>query len=431
MSKKLKLTVGTCLVLLGIAWGTVGQFSDYLVGNRTIFSAAPACDDADVCTELRDLFIADAHSDTLMHRNPFEHSSDGHIDAGRLADGGVDLQVFAVASVVPKILQREDGPCGDIAEGDRLKTYFLLKEPLNPSTWMSAMARVDLMVARFEDGLGETSEGRSVQRIRTLSDLEALRDAPEGENPLGALLSIEGAYWASENQKALLAQMDELEAAGVRMIGLTHRSSNKLAGSNEDCKDKRGLTEIGEFLVRDIWRRGMILDLAHASSETIADVLALSKSGAGGQVIVSHTGVRRACPINRNLTDEDVRNVARMGGVISLGFWTTVNCFDGSVSAEEAREAIAKSFAITFEILSEPDFVAEMGPDFKPMHHLGLGSDFDGATLVPSGADAIPWYLEGISQFRQNGQQPFDWEAIENIAGKNLLRLLYFAFPKE
>ena len=120
-----------------------------------------------------------------------------------------------------------------------------------------------------------------------------------------------------------------------------------------------------------------------------------------------------------------------MGGVISLGFWTTVNCFDGSVSAEEAREAIAKSFAITFEILSEPDFVAEMGPDFKPMHHLGLGSDFDGATLVPSGADAIPWYLEGISQFRQNGQQPFDWEAIENIAGKNLLRLLYFAFPKE
>ena len=424
MSNRLKLTVGVGLAMLGIAWGTVGQFSDYLVGNRTIFSAAPACDDADACTELRDLFIVDAHSDTLMHRNPFEHSRDGHIDAGRLAEGGVDLQVFAVASVAPKILQRDDGPCGDIDEGDRLKTYFLLKEPLNPSTWTSAMARVDHMVALFEEGLGETSEGRSVQRIRTLSDLETLRDASAGENLLGALLSIEGAYWASENQEALLAQMDGLDAAGVRMIGLTHRSSNQLAGFNEDCDDKHGLTEIGEFLVRDIWRRGMILDLAHASSKTLADVAALSKSGAGGQVIVSHTGVRRACPIDRNLTDEDVRNVARMGGVISLGFWTTVNCFDGSVSANEAREAIAKSFAITLEILSEPEFVTEMGTSYEPMRHIGLGSDFDGATLVPSGAEAIPWYLEGISGFQKNGLQPFDREAIENIAGENLFRLL-------
>ena len=424
MWRKLKLTVGVALVLLGIAWGTVGQFSDYLVGNRIIFSETPQCDDPKGCTELRDLFVVDAHSDTLMHRSPFKNSNKGHLDASRLAQGGVDLQIFAVASVIPVILQREDGPCGAIEEGDRLKKYFFLKEPLSPSTWISAVARVDHMIKRFDRGISRNSEGRPLHPIRTLKDLEALRDASDIDNPLGALLSIEGAYWASQDKDALSAQMDKLDEAGIRMIGLTHRSSNQLAGSNEDCKNAHGLTEIGEFLVRDIWQRGMVLDLAHASSQTIADALTLSQSGKGGQVIVSHTGVRRACPIDRNLSDEDVRNVARMGGVISIGFWTTVNCFDRSVTADEARQAIATSFAAALEVLSEPEFLTKMGQDYEPTHHLALGSDFDGATLVPSGADAIPWYLEGISKFQVDGHRPFDREAIENIAGKNLLRLL-------
>lgn len=431
MRKKLKLTFGAALILLGIAWGSVGHFSDYLVGNRTIFSKTPECDDEIGCEKLRDLFVVDAHSDTLMHRNPFQKSTAGHLDAERLDEGGVDLQILAVASVAPVILKREDGPCGDIVEGDRLKKYFFLKEPLSPSTWFSAMSRIDHMIKRFDTGINAKSDGRLVRRIRTLDDLEALRTASGSENPLGVLLSIEGAYWASQNKEALKKQIDKLDQAGVRMLGLTHRSSNQLAGSNEDCQDAHGLTEIGKDLVLEIWQRGMVLDLAHASSKTIADVLTLSKSGTVGHVIVSHTGVQRACKIDRNLTDEDVRNIARMGGVVSIGFWTTVNCFDPSVTADEARMEIAKSFAAALEVLSEPEFIAEMGPAYEPTRHLALGSDFDGATLVPSGADAMPWYLEGISHYEnEKGIQPFQSPAIERLAGENLYDLLAGALER-
>jgi len=120
-----------------------------------------------------------------------------------------------------------------------------------------------------------------------------------------------------------------------------------------------------------------------------------------------------------------------MNGVISLGFWTTVNCFDGTVTAEEARQAIARSFGAALEVLSEPSFVVEMGPEYEPIRHLALGSDFDGATLVPRGADAIPWYLEGISRFqREDGTKPFDNQSIKRLAGENLYDLLAMSLER-
>jgi membrane dipeptidase len=124
------------------------------------------------------------------------------------------------------------------------------------------------------------------------------------------------------------------------------------------------------------------------------------------------------------LIDEDVRKIARAGGVIAIGIWSTVNCFEGGISARDARQAIARSFGVAYQILSAPEFVEEMGSEFDAADHLALGSDFDGATLVPANASAIPWYLEGIAQFELDGRGVFDSAAIERIAGANLFRLL-------
>ena len=116
---------------------------------------------------------------------------------------------------------------------------------------------------------------------------------------------------------------------------------------------------------------------------------------------------------------------AGLVGVISIGFRTTVNCFDRSVTAEEAHLAIAKSFATALKAPSTPEFAAEMGPDYEPIRHLALDSDFDGATLVPYGADAVPWYLEGILNIENDeGVRPFEGKAIERLAGENLYDLL-------
>ncbi|WP_158221830.1 dipeptidase [Actibacterium pelagium] len=399
-----------------------------------MFAETPACDDASWCASIRDLFIIDAHSDTLLHRDPSQATDFGHVDLARLIQGGVDVQVFAMASVAPKIVEDDDkttaddsAVCGSWDDGDRLGIFFPLKEPFHPETWLSPMGRVDRLINRFDQAVGkQASDGSTLVRIGTKADLDALMTERNSRDEIsvGALLAIEGAYWASEDRGELTRQLDKLEAAGVRMIGLTHRSSNQLAGSNEDCWDRHGLTDLGFFAVAEIWKRNMVLDLAHASSATIADVAQLSSEGKGGPVIVSHTGVKSACKHDRNLSDEDLRNVVRSDGVVSLGFWTTVNCIKGAVTAQQARLAIARSFAVAYQILSTPEFAAEMGPGYETSSHIALGSDFDGATLVPADASAIPWYLEGIAKVEADGQRVFDRASIENVAGKNLLRLL-------
>lgn len=424
MRSKTSKGLSIILILLGAAWLSVGSFSDYLVGNRKMTTETPTCDDATWCGEALDLFIADAHNDTLLHRDPNWETESGHVDLARLVKGGVDLQVFAVASVAPKIETKDGMPCGNLAGGDRLKKYFPLKEPLRPATWMSPMGRVDRMIERFDNAMSiDDQTGPNLLRIASKADLAALDESGAASN-VGAVLAIEGAYWASEDREELAWQLDKLQEAGVRMIGLTHRSSNQLAGSNEDCWDKQGLTDLGRFAVEELWKRNMILDLAHASSQTVSDVTKLWAARGGGLVIVSHTGIKAACQHDRNLTDVDLRNVARMGGVVSLGFWTTVNCIEGSVSVQEARQAIAHSFATAYQVLTAPEFIKEMGPGYDASEHIALGSDFDGATLVPADVSAVPWYLEGIAKAEVDGKRVFDKAAFENVAGKNLLNLI-------
>jgi membrane dipeptidase len=116
-----------------------------------------------------------------------------------------------------------------------------------------------------------------------------------------------------------------LDAAGFRMIGLAHFFDNEFAGSAHGV-EKYGLTEQGRALVRDMERRKILVDLAHASPKTIEDVTAM----ASRPVIFSHTGVRGTCDNRRNLSDEQLRKIAATGGVIGIGFWDVwmrVGCF--------------------------------------------------------------------------------------------------------
>ena len=209
------------------------------------------------------------------------------------------------------------------------------------------------------------------------------------------------------------------------MIGLTQRASNSLAGSSEDCDKRDGLTDTGQFAVREIWRQGMVLDLAHASPSVIADVERMARGdGLGGRVVVSHTGVKKACDRDRNLSDEDVRNVARAGGVIGLGYWTWVACWSLGDAPLAIRQKLVASFVALHDILNDPEFRGEMGPAYSPIDHIALGSDFDGATTMPFDTTGIPWLLEGLAAARRGGRRIFSDEDLAAIAGGNILRML-------
>ena len=95
----------------------------------------------------------------------------------------------------------------------------------------------------------------------------------------------------------------------------------------------------------------MIVDVAHSSHATVADVLAMATR----PLVSSHGGVKATCDVNRNLTDDEVTGIARTGGVIGIGYWSGAVC---STRPKDVARAIAHV------------------RDLVGIDHVGLGSDF-------------------------------------------------------
>ena len=142
----------------------------------------------------------------------------------------------------------------------------------------------------------------------------------------------------------------------------------------------------------------MLVDIAHASSATIDDVLAMATR----PVMVSHTGVKGTCNNNRNLSDDQLRRIAKTGGVIGIGHWDTAVC------GTDAK-AIAKAMRHAVNIA---------GAD-----HIGLGSDFDGAVTVPFDTTGLVQITDALLG------EGFNEDEIKKIMGGNVLRVLREHLP--
>jgi membrane dipeptidase len=139
---------------------------------------------------------------------------------------------------------------------------------------------------------------------------------------------------------------------------------------------------------------GMVVDVAHASHATVADVLAMATR----PVVSSHGGVQATCKINRNLTDDEVRGIAKTGGVIGIGYWRGAIC---STNPQDVARAIAYVRTL-------------VGID-----HVGLGSDFDGATTTGFDASQVVAVTQALLNIG------FSEEEIRKVMGGNVLRVLH------
>src|SRR4029078_4923405 len=156
-------------------------------------------------------------------------------------------------------------------------------------------------------------EGGRLTLIKTRHDLEVYL-ARRSTYP-----SITTAFRSVEGAQALdgdVASIDILAAAGFRMIAPSHLLDTVYGGSAHGAV-KGGLSEVGRELLSRTESAGVLVDLAHASSATIDDVLAL----ASRPVAASHSVVRDAGPGIRNLPDDQVRAIAATGGLVGIGFW--------------------------------------------------------------------------------------------------------------
>lgn len=161
-------------------------------------------------------------------------------------------------------------------------------------------------------GFADRSNGR-LAIVKTREDLRQLLERRRQQPELaGAVLGIEGAHALEGDPR----NIEAMYQAGYRVIGLAHFSDNEMSGSQQGM-GRGGLTEKGRAMLRLAESKGMIIDLSHASSRAIDDVLSLATR----PVIVSHTDVKGTLDNNRNLSDEQLRAIAAKGGMIGIGFW--------------------------------------------------------------------------------------------------------------
>jgi membrane dipeptidase len=363
----------------GMSWGTAPEAIDRSLNRVTQRPAAVA---ASTRRLHQRLLVADLHADTLLWgRELHRRYTYGHIDLNRLAQGGFTLVTFAAATSMPAA-----------KGGDRIRDLAAAQR-WPKGTEASTFARA-LFFSRRLDETVRASAGRLVP-IRSRQDLARLRaQSRDGQLQIGTLLSLEGAH-ALEGD---VARLDALFDAGYRMVGLTHFFDNDMAGSAHGRR-KGGLTPKGQELVARMERRGMIVDLAHASPRTFDDVLALAKR----PVVVSHTGVRATCDTPRNLSDAQLRAVAHQGGLVGIGFWPQAVC--GSDVAAVVR-AIRHAVTITGS------------------QHVALGSDFDGAASAPFDSAHIALLTQGLMRAGMAE------EDIARIMGGNVLAFLARALPE-
>jgi len=340
-------------------------------------------------TELhKRLLVADLHADSLLwDRDLLGRAERGHVDVPRLIEGNVALQAFTVVTKTPRDqnIDSTDDTTDNI-------TLLAVAERWPVSAWSSLKQRALYQAGRLHDAAAR-SGGRLVV-IKTAEDLTRYMERRKSEQAITAgLLGIEGAHALDQD----LANIDALFDAGFRMMAPTHFFDNDLAGSAHGV-EKGGLTEKGREMVRRMEQKRMLVDLAHASPKTIEDVLAIATR----PVVVSHTGVKATCDNARNLSDEQIRAVARTGGIIGIGYWDTAVC------GQDAG-AIARAIRHTANLVG--------------VEHVALGSDYDGAVAAPFDTTGVVQITDALLR------EGFSESDIEKIMGGNVFRLLLATLP--
>ena len=328
------------------------------------------------------LQIVDLHSDTLMWKRDLTQLSDrGHEDLVRLQQGNVALQVFSSVSKTP----RGQNYDANSAETDNITALAITQlQPVR--TWGSLLQRSLFHAEKLDKAVA----GSSGQLLKVVDPqgIDRLLEAHRPNGTVGALLSVEGL----QNLEGKVENLDKLHAAGFRMASLTHFFDNEVAGSLHGER-KGGLTPLGRRVMARMEELGMIVDIAHCSHECVAEVLARARR----PVVSSHGGVQAVCKVNRNLSDDEIRAVARTGGLIGIGYWDAAVC-------DTSPRSIARAIRHVRDLVG--------------IDHVGLGSDYDGATTVRFDTSKLVQITQALLD------EGFSPDEIRAVMGGNALRVI-------
>jgi membrane dipeptidase len=242
----------------------------------------------------------------------------------------------------------------------------------------------------------------AIALARTAAEIEAA--AAGGK--CAAVLSI-------ENGVACLDRIELLRTyhrLGVRAMGLTWNGRNAIAdGCGEEAAGGE-LTSFGRQVVDEMNRLGMLVDVSHLSRAGFWDVVARQET-AKRPFIASHSNARAICEHRRNLDDEQIRAVARSGGVVGVNFYPPFLRVPQPGDPEHA------SGASIDDVVAHVEGLAERAGGID---HVGIGADYDGISYGPRGLEDPSKYPALAEALAKRGLSAGD---IEKVFFKNFLRV--------
>lgn len=364
--------------------------------------------------------VVDTHNDILMLAADkgvvFDQDLDGktHSDLARWKKGGLDVQLFSV-----------------YCDGD-------LKNPFAYAN--REMDSLDAVVARNPD---------KIVKVANYAELiQAVK-----QKKIAAMFGVEGGHMIEDD----LNKLEALFTRGARYLTLTHNIAPSWAtsaaeetaslnpsqeGALKESVKKKGLTDFGRQVVKRMNQLGMLIDVSHVGEQSFRDVIEISTK----PIIASHSCVYNLTPHRRNLKDEQIKAIAKNGGVIQMNF--NPGFIDSSFDKKERaflkkhaaeNDSLLKSgmgdfYTMNYLYAKYADEANQIRPPLSLLidhidyivklvgiDYVGLGSDFDGINITPKELDDVTTYPIITKALVERGYSKKD---IRKILGENFLRVL-------
>jgi membrane dipeptidase len=376
-------------------------------------SAASSPATTDPISIHRHAIIVDMHADTVQrvideNVDINQQTSEGHLDAVRAKEGGLDAQFFSIW-VEPQLFG--GGGASAMKRAD-VQIEAIRNLPVkHPETWELATTADDVRQA--------SADGK-----------------------IAALMGLEGGYAIDEKIENVQRYYD----MGVRYMSPAWSVSTSWAGSSGDAVgETRGLNDFGKQVVREMNRLGMMVDVSHVSDKTFWDIVNTSTK----PVIATHSACRAITNVPRNLTDDMIVALAKTGGVVNVIFYpehiepgwsekkkkvdAEISSLVQKASDEEpggvAQKKLARDRVRAEEYLKRlpPVSVSRIVDHIDHIvklvgiDHVGIGSDFDGVQAVPSDMKSVADLPNLTRELLKRGYSESD---IDKILGGNMLRVM-------
>ncbi len=233
----------------------------------------------------------------------------------------------------------------------------------------------------------------AVERTLKLIDTyhQSTNNLPENVH---AMLSIEGGEGITS-----LSMLRNYHRLGVKIAALTWNFSNHIASGAFEKDNKRGLTDFGKTVVKEMNNLGMFIDVSHLNRKSFYDIASISQM----PIIATHSCSDSVCSHVRNITDDQFRIIRESGGCVGINFYPDF--------LTEERECSAQ------DIVRHINHFMELGGD----ENIGIGADFDGVDKLPNGISGVQDMYKVFDRLKKEGYTDVQ---IEKISHKNFERVL-------